>query len=87
MTASILAWHSELLRRAQHEPTPAAHAVAAVLEEHRALRFVWHDRPVCRACWYAADRKYPTEHPCPTVAAISRAFGVAVPRREQGEAS
>lgn len=81
MTDSILAWHSGLLRRAQDEPTPAGHAVAAVLEEHRVLRFVWYDdRPVCRACWYAADRTYPTEHPCPTVQAISRAFGVPVPR-------
>lgn len=79
----ILAWHGYLLQRAQAEPGPAAQAVAAVLEEHRVIRLVRYDVPVCRACWYTAERAFPTAHPCRTVAAISRAFGVPVPRAGQ----
>jgi hypothetical protein len=77
---TVLAWHSTLVQRAQREQTPAGRALVAVLLEHRVLRLVRHNRPVCRACWYVNDRARIVEHPCPTLITISGALGVPVPR-------
>jgi hypothetical protein len=80
----VFAWHATLTGLARDAPGPMGHAVAAVLEEHRVLRLVSHPAPVCRACWYAADRARPVEHPCPTVIKISRALAVPVPDAGKG---
>jgi hypothetical protein len=83
----VLAWHgslSESVCFALASPARTAAALAAVLQEHRVLALPWHPVPLCRACWYAADRQRPVEHPCPTVSAISGALGVPVPEVRRG---
>lgn len=74
----VLAWHSYLTQRVR-DGSANGRALAALLEDHRVLRLVWYHRPVCRACWYAADQQHPVEHPCPTVETISGALGVPLP--------